>query len=63
MNPLATDVKVVLPDGSTRPLLRYLLAVAAYLLVGAALGAYALQLVRERRRLERACGELARNRG
>jgi hypothetical protein len=28
-------------------------AIAAYLLVGAALGAYALQLVRELRRLER----------
>jgi hypothetical protein len=38
-------------------------AIAAYLLVGVALGAYALQLVRERRRLERAFGELARNRG
>jgi len=38
-------------------------AIAAYLLVGVALGAYALQLVHERRRLERAFGEFERNRG
>ena len=38
-------------------------AIAAYVLVGVALGAYALQLVRELRRLERAFGEIGRNRG
>jgi len=32
MNPLATDVKVVLPDGSARPLLRYLLPSAILML-------------------------------
>ena len=32
MNPLATDVKVVLPDGSTRPLMTYLLPSATLML-------------------------------